>query len=102
MLGYGIPNLQLALDNVLGINTKAKLTFRVFPNPVEDRLHIDFPENIEQATIIIYDILGKQVVKKRIKVGESSINLSQLPSGIYLAKLVGSHQNISSFKLIKQ
>ncbi len=102
MLGYGIPNLQLALDNVLGINTNAKLSFKVFPNPVENRLHIDFPENIEQATIIIYDVLGKQVVNKLIKVGDSSINLSQLPSGIYLAKLEGSHQNISSFKLIKQ
>jgi len=101
LLGFGIPNLQLALDNVLSTGSNSQMTFKLFPNPVDNILHIDIPEDIEEAIITIYNVLGKKVVSSVVSRGANTVNLEQLPSGVYLAKLEGEDQRINTFKLIK-
>jgi serine protease AprX len=99
-LGYGIPDLQLALT--LELDKLQQSIFKIYPNPVHDILRIDFLENIETITLIIYDVLGKQVVKSLINQNNKSINLEYLPKGVYIAKLQGDNQNVNTFKLIKE
>lgn len=99
-IGYGIPDLQLALT--LELDKLQQSIFKIYPNPVHDILRIDFPENIEAITLIIYDVLGKQVVKSLINQNNKSINLEYLPKGVYIVKLQGDNQNVNTFKLIKE
>ena len=101
MMGYGIPNLKLALDAVLDTDTVSQLNFKIFPNPVKNRLYIDFPEQIELVVITIYDVLGKQILNATINDRSQGLNIENLPSGIYIARLEGGNQNSNTFKLIK-
>jgi serine protease AprX len=99
-LGYGIPDLQLAMT--LELDKAQQSIFKIFPNPVQNILQIDFPKNNKSAMLIIYDVLGKQVVKAFIEQDDNQINLEYLPSGIYILKLKGYNQNVNTFKLIKE
>jgi len=101
-IGYGIPNLKQALDNILGVFSNSEIGFKIYPNPVNNTLHIDFPLGVTTASITIYDVLGKQVLNTGLSNDFNAVRLDQLPSGIYLAKLKDDQQRMTSFKLIKQ
>jgi len=46
-LGYGIPNLQSSLNTALSTesNIKDDLNISLYPNPVENKLFIEFPSH---------------------------------------------------------
>lgn len=100
-LGYGVPNLQEALDAELSIVNIKTDTFRVFPNPVQNRLNFVFPKDIDQIDLDIYNVLGKKVLSKRISHNES-VEMGYLAPGIYLAKLNGTQFKSQTIKLIKE
>lgn len=69
----------------------------VYPNPVQDILHLQSSATVEQ--ISIYDLNGRLV--KQIAHPESEINVSNLHSGIYLLKVRTSEGEIAR-KMIKE
>jgi len=95
-LGYGIPDLQTAL------NSQAPSEFIIFPNPVKQNLQIVFPKDSSTALLELYDILGKLVMSTTIYETRKSINLEFLSTGIYIAKLQADNKISSAFKLIKK
>jgi len=101
-IGYGIPNLQTALNMVLDTTNSTQERFKIFPNPVSEKLQIDFPKNTESVNIIIYDILGKQIIETEVNRDNNTIDLEYLPSGVYIAILQGQNQKENTFKLIKE
>ena len=72
--------------------------FIVYPNPVKSNLHIitHSPKN----TVSMYNMLGKKVFSKTIGSNEI-IDLSELPSGIYML-ILENEKNVKSIKIIKQ
>ncbi|MDR1737810.1 MAG: T9SS type A sorting domain-containing protein, partial [Candidatus Symbiothrix sp.] len=65
---------------------------RIYPNPVKDELHINFPsfENLESLNAQIYDISGRTVGALRATPtdnGTAAINVSNLSSGVYFLKI---------------
>jgi len=55
----------------------------VYPNPATDKVFV----NVTKPTdIAIYNIAGKVVIQKRVNSSRESINLSNLPSGLYLIR----------------
>ena len=102
LLGYGIPDLQAALNLTLDIEITDTSEFRIFPNPVQSILRVNFPDGIENATISIYDIIGKHIIQATISQENKAINLERLPSGIYIAKLKTANQKTNTFKFIKE
>lgn len=101
-LGYGIPDLQSALDTALSVEPEVLNGFKIFPNPVHDNLRIVLPKDVETATLELYDILGKQVMNTSIFKNSRGVDLSYLSNGIYIAKLKSEDNSSSTFKLIKQ
>jgi hypothetical protein len=61
-------------------NTRPDL-FQVFPNPVSERIFIRSAE-LENYRVTIYDDLGRMIRDIGIK-GNSSVELSDLPEGLY-------------------
>ncbi|MFK5878886.1 MAG: endonuclease [Flavobacteriaceae bacterium] len=58
---------------------------RIYPNPASGSLlTIDALDNV---TIAIFDILGKQILKDEISRDDNQIDISRLNSGIYLIRL---------------
>ncbi len=101
-LGYGIPDLQAALDAAIFAESEMLNEFKIFPNPVQDNLQIVFPKDIETATLRLYDILGKLVFNATIYKNKKVVNLGGLSNGIYITKLQHSNGISNTFKLIKE
>lgn len=74
-------------------------SFRAYPNPVKNILHIDL--NTSKTTSIeIYNILGKKVISQVIQ-DSGNINTQKLSPGIYILKITQGNTSISK-KLLKQ
>jgi hypothetical protein len=64
------------------VDDQNQLDMLVYPNPTSDILYID--GNYSQLKVVVYDILGKQVINKSIT---NSIDISQLEKGVYILQL---------------
>jgi chitodextrinase len=73
-------------------------SFKMFPNPANgDNIYFSVTEN---ATINIYNVLGKLIQSSEVTKSKNNINISDLSKGIYLVKINSGKQFITK-KLIK-
>jgi serine protease AprX len=103
-MGYGIPNFEDALNDLLVLGVEDQLLkeqFAIYPNPVKTNINISFPEGVEQADFIIYNIIGEQILNSKISKVNNWLDLSELVSGMYFAT-IKSDSRTNSFKLIKE
>jgi len=91
LLGYNLPLDVLATGEVSG--DKAKVL--VYPNPVVDVLHID-DKNLK--SVVLYNMEGKKLLETK----SNEMNVSKLPKGVYVLRIVTSDNNIVSKKIIKK
>ena len=77
----------------------------VYPNPASDVLNIDVVAT-EGTEVLIYDIMGKVLVKESIASTDSkvttSMNISHLPVGTYLYKIVDSKGSVYNGRFYKK
>lgn len=74
-------------------------TISMYPNPVKnDFVYFSATQYLD---VIIYDVLGKQVIIENITTNKNFINISNLNNGIYLVK-INSEQGAITKKLIRQ
>lgn len=86
-------------NQVLSIEENQLENFSVYPNPVNgNNFYISTREN---ASVQIYDVLGKQVINTRVSQNANVVNVSSLKSGIYLVKISNGTRSVTK-KLIKQ
>jgi len=64
------------------LDDQNQLDISIYPNPSSDMVYID--GNYTQLKVVVYDILGKQVINKSIT---NSIDISQLEKGVYILQL---------------
>jgi hypothetical protein len=100
--GYGIPNLEDALNLALTISSENQDEISIFPNPIKNTLFINFPDDVDIINLELFNILGKQVLTTTILNQEPDLDLSHLSSGIYIARLHTSELETRTFKLIKE
>ena len=65
-----------------GVDDQNQLDISIYPNPTLDMVYIE--GNYTQLKVVVYDILGKQVMKESIS---NSIDISHLDNGIYILQL---------------
>jgi hypothetical protein len=64
------------------VDDQNQLDISIYPNPSSDTVYIDV--NYSQLKVVVYDILGKQVMNKSIT---NNIDISQLEKGVYILQL---------------
>jgi endoglucanase len=76
---------------------------KMFPNPTNNFLKISLPIDAQIKNIDINDILGRLLLQKNIdnNLGEYNIDLSNMPTGIYLVNLKSQDQ-VWTRKIVKQ
>ncbi len=80
-----------------GIDTE----FRVFPNPSDGRVNFYIErENWKGGEVQIYDLTGSRVWMLPMQNLSATIDLSHIPAGIYICKLLLLGEEISRQKLI--
>jgi streptogramin lyase len=73
--------------------------FTVYPNPSNGIFNI---EALTNATITVFDMVGKQVSTQKVAIGTATINLSSFTAGVYFAKITTEDNQTQTVKLIKQ
>ena len=82
-LNVGIKDEEIVFDGV-----------KIYPNPVKDKLNVEFPSDEKNIQLSISNALGQTVYADEL---ESSVDLGFLPAGIYFIKL----QRNTSYKVVK-
>ncbi|NJX14266.1 S8 family serine peptidase [Tamlana crocina] len=100
-LGYGIPNLEVALSSALEITGLSNETpIKMFPNPATNELFFSFNKN---ATfyVDVFDVYGKHVLAFILTDSKFKVNIASLTNGVYFVNLQSSNES-RTFKLIKR
>lgn len=83
----------------VGLDENNKELLDIFPNPANDVLQIKI-ENTEKVLYTIVDVTGK-IAKNNIFNGNNTIDIADLPSGVYVIHLKTQDLLIGSAKFIK-
>jgi hypothetical protein len=75
--------VPVTVNSPTSIINISEIPLTIYPNPVKDNLYIISADQMEKAEI--YTLAGKMVKSEQIS--GNSINVSQLPQGIYLIKI---------------
>jgi hypothetical protein len=83
------------------VQSKENVThFDLYPNPFTDELTIDFHTIDERFTILIYDLMGKQI-KKIITSGKNifKLNTEDFSEGLFIVNVYNDKNDMSSYKI---
>ena len=71
-----------------GIQEASNSSITIYPNPTNGNFYIDFKSNtIDNASIEVYDAIGKLVLTEKISNSLVSLSLDQFTKGIYSVKI---------------
>lgn len=95
--GYGIPNFGTAL----AVDSFVNHDFVIYPNPAITNITFSFSNEINNASVVVYSVLGQKVLDKKITGQNPDLSVESLKSGIYFYTLDadGLHK---TGKIIKQ
>ena len=98
---YKKGNIVWGTPLELGIQeSKAEIGVELFPNPADDVLTLRIKEQLLHPVFEICDMLGRSLFSSVINSPESSLDVSQLKSGIYLYRLRTDNKVVKTGKLI--
>lgn len=75
--------------------------FRVFPNPTKGQLQYDIRSaDTKLSTIRLTDLNGRIVLEKSALPAQGTLDLSQLPGGLYQISVTGENEQLSRQKIV--
>ena len=109
----GVYDVALTVSNVYGSDTKTMTDYitvnpvtgvgstypervKIYPNPASASVSISFPKQIE--SIEVFDLMGKQLLKKFVNVNSIELDISGLDSGLYFIN-IKTEEGIATKKL---
>lgn len=103
--GGFVGDCNLRVIDSLSSNGSAHSEFsakeiKLYPNPANDRVHIEFSDNTIQHSIRVFDHSGKKVYESNTKQPDFIIDLGKHPMEGLLAVYVYNENEVSIFKLI--
>jgi len=78
-------------------NDQESVLLKVYPNPAQEQLYLEFLPNERITSIQLYDLQGKEVQSFNHKV--NSISVNGLKNGIYFLKVISEH-GVSTEKVV--
>ena len=103
-IGYAVGNAGTILRRteiiaVDDLNTNQPL--KIYPNPSNNLINLSLPDaDIAITNIQVLDINGKEVMKRTIS--EHTVEISQLPQGLYFLKCYTGNEVYGVYKFTKQ
>lgn len=84
-------------------NARAR-SIKIYPNPVSNQLKIEFDKSLaSRITIIIYDLNGREVMRRNQVYSGSDFNLTRFIKGPYTIKIIdGSGKLLTQQKIVKE
>jgi hypothetical protein len=73
----------------------------IYPNPTTDILNIEIPDDFEQLSFELIDILGRMHIKAEVSTNIYKINTGNLKEGVYILKVKSFGKNIATERIVK-
>jgi hypothetical protein len=77
-----------------------QLTFKVYPNPIQNYIKIEFNETTK-GQLIVRNSLGKKQMSQDFQNKTLKINTETFPPGVYIVQLIDDKGNTSFSKVFK-
>jgi hypothetical protein len=99
--------IQCSISTGLSQPSSAKLT--LYPNPASDKIQIDLSKTDQSmlsisSSVVVYDMIGKELKSIPISEINNAISVSDLSAGMYIIGLVDKDQNrkmLTRFEVIR-
>jgi hypothetical protein len=92
--------LNITLESVLSTTGQEEKSLRVFPNPTSGNITI---AGIESGTALeVYNVLGARILQRQLSSGQTQMDISTLPSGVYMFRLTDADGSSVVKKVIKR
>jgi hypothetical protein len=75
--------------------------FDIAPNPGKNWLNINFDAFTTDVKVEVFDVLGKRIYHRKLTQPETSINITNWKSGVYLVR-ISNEQTTQTKRFIKQ
>jgi hypothetical protein len=98
-ISYGNEVSFTTTDTSLGVEILENNAFKLYPNPVENTLHITDQIEIEQVSL--FNLIGQKVLEFDVNSKSATLDVSRLSEGIYNA-IIKSENAIKTVKVVKQ
>lgn len=95
---YDLDKIEFREDNTLNNKKFTKNQIKAYPNPTQNTVHINAKETIEN--IVVYNVLGQEILYKKVNYDSFDLDLSNQPDGNYFAKIM-TKKSVHTLKLIK-
>lgn len=86
------------LNSTLNVDDNSISKLNIYPNPVNDLLHITIPDSIEVTNLKLYDLLGRDT---GLSIHNNTLNTNELSKGIYVL-IIETEQGRRSIQVIKK
>lgn len=96
-MGYGIPDFSTAYNKCLGVSDFNSNAVTVFPNPTDGLVQINSEIPVARLQLVSYE--GKIIRKYN---AASQLDISSLPKGIYILKIMLQNGKAQTKKIIKK
>jgi len=84
---YFPHNLKANCTSV-GVAETTKLnSFKVYPNPFNDLLTINYEAQTADVSVTIYNVVGEKVLRRAINSINTELNLASLNRGVYFLQI---------------
>lgn len=92
------------IQTVLGAeNFNINLQLAVYPNPTTNWLQLEVKNtDFTNLSYQLFDLNGKMIYNQKVTSETSSIQMEQLPTTVYLLKVIDSSKEVKTFKIIKK
>jgi hypothetical protein len=109
-----VPEVELTMDSDKSITAtfselpsnmqkQTESLYRIYPNPVQDIITIELPDEFKQRTVIqLYDNTGRLLIHKKVQGSKYILDMDLLSPGTYLIKLSNLNNKTILKSLVKQ
>ena len=84
----------------LSLKPEKDKSFALYPNPANDKLKLTIPSAVQKATISIFDLLGKEIMKHTMTSDKTQLDISPIKKGLYLVQVSDKTGILETQKLI--
>lgn len=82
--------------------TEGQKNVLVYPNPASNLLNVNLSGIKGKSEVSLFDINGRQVLRREVNAANTQLDISTLPTGVYIIRIKNGTKEVSTTKIIKQ